>query len=87
MGGAQLIWNHLTHCEGFQTHTTMSPAMCVINKVPTISGGGNAQFIYPYYDPDGSPDTYAGYYSKLHGISLVPNRRSARVTDLAQYQR
>jgi Protein of unknown function (DUF1329) len=72
IGGAQLIWNHLTHFEGFQSHVSMSPAMVVSNKKPTISGGGNAQFIYPYYDPNGSLETYAGYYSKLHGVSLVP---------------
>jgi hypothetical protein len=80
IGGAQLIWNHLTHFEGFTSHTLMSPAMVVINGKVTLSAGGESRFIYPYYDPDGSPETYAGYYSKLHGYTRIPSNVEGQET-------
>ncbi len=72
VGGAQLIWNHLTHFEGYSSHTLMSPAMVVSSGQVIMSAGGQSKFVYPYYDPDGSPETYEGYYSKLHSLDLAP---------------
>ncbi len=72
IGGAQLIWNHLTHWEGYSNHTTFSPAIVVSQGVPVLSGAEFSRFIYPYYDPNGSPETYAGYYSKLHLYIKAP---------------
>jgi hypothetical protein len=72
IGGAQLIWNHLTHWEGFSNHTLMSPAMVVINGKVNLSSGAETRFHYPYYDPDGSPEVYEGYYSKLHSWTKIP---------------
>ena len=72
IAGAQLIWNHLTHWEGYSNHTTFSPAIVVSNGVPVLSGAEFSRFEYPYYDPNGSLETYAGYYSKLHLYLKAP---------------
>lgn len=71
-GGSQLIWNHLTAWGGFSNKSLFAVAMVVINGKATLSGGQYGQFLYPYYDPNGSPDAYSGYYSKLHIKDLAP---------------
>lgn len=70
--GAQLIWNHLTQWAGYSNHTLFSPALVVSNGQVELSGAGFSRFIYPYYDPDGSPETFNGYYSYLHSLTLAP---------------
>ena len=72
IAGAQLIWNHLTHWEGYSNWTTFSPAIVVSQGRLVLSGAEFSRFLYPYYDPDGSLETYQGYYSKLHLYLKAP---------------
>ena len=37
-----------------------------------LTGALFSRFKYPYYDPDGSPEAYEGYYSKLHIVTVAP---------------
>jgi len=37
-----------------------------------LSEGAIARFRYPYYDPDGSPERFDGYYSKTHLYFKAP---------------
>ena len=72
VAGAQLIWNHLTAWNGSSYHTAFVPSYVMINGELILSGGGLVRFMYPYYQPDGSPDDFDGYYSKLHVYYAAP---------------
>jgi hypothetical protein len=72
VGGAQLIWNHLTAWNGASYHTTFVPSYVMIKGELLLSGGGPVRFTYPYYDPNGSVDSFDGYYSKLHVYYAAP---------------
>jgi hypothetical protein len=72
-GGAQLIWNHLLAWPGsYQNWTTFSPSLVVSNGTMVLSEGGKSRFEYPYYDPNGSLETYKGYFYKLHESIVAP---------------
>lgn len=70
--GAQIIWNHLVSWDGYAKWTTFAPGFVVANHQRVLSFGGSSHFICPYYDPKGSPETYQGYYSKLHEFFKAP---------------
>ncbi len=73
IAGVQLIWNHLTPWSGISTSTAFSPSFAVINgHAPLLSAGITTNFVYPYYDPTGTPETYQGYYTKFHVIDRTP---------------
>ena len=71
-GGAQLIWNHLLNWNTFEQDTNLSMGFVVTggSKINTIGVAGHT--IYPFFDPNGSPETYAGYYSKMHAYFKLP---------------
>jgi hypothetical protein len=71
-GGAQLIWNHLTSWIGYSSHTLFNPGVVVINGKVALVNGGESRVIYPYYDPNGSLETFEGYFSKLHVWATAP---------------
>jgi hypothetical protein len=72
IGGAQLIWNHLTAWDGFSIVSRFDPGSVVINGKPVLVNGTLSRTIYPYYDPDVTPETFDGYYSKGHYYSQAP---------------
>ena len=72
VGGVQLIWNHLTAWGGFSNKAHCAVAVVVIGGKATLSGAQVGEFLYPYYDPNGSPETYQGFYSKLHIKDIAP---------------
>ena len=72
VAGAQLIWNHLTAWGGYSTMSTFNPGSVVINGKLILVGGTVARTIYPYYDPNGSPETFDGYLVKGHYYSKAP---------------
>ena len=58
--GAQIMWNHITRWSG--TYWSYpSSAWVVVSGVPVNSTRANDAFYFPYYDPNGSPDTFNGY--------------------------
>lgn len=71
-GGAQLIWNHLTYWNGYSTLTKFDPGCVMINGKLILVAATLARVIYPYYDPDGSPENFDGYYSKGHYYDVAP---------------
>ncbi len=71
-GGTQLIWNHLLAWPGYSNWTLFSPSIVVTNGQMVLTEGGMSRFIYPYYDPNGSVDTYQGYFYKLHEYLVAP---------------
>ncbi len=73
VGGAQIIWNHLTAWVGYSDLTMFAPGCVMINGSLILVSGTLSRTIYPYYDPDGSPETYSGYYSKGHYYYKAPS--------------
>jgi hypothetical protein len=72
VGGAQLIWNHELAWPGYSNWTLFSPGLVVTNGQLVLTLGGMSRFIYPYYDPNGSVDSYEGYFYKLHEYESAP---------------
>jgi hypothetical protein len=70
--GAQLIWNHLTSWGGYSTISTFNPGCVVINGKLILVGSTLARTLYPYFDPNGSLETFEGYYSKGHYYYKAP---------------
>ena len=73
VGGAQLIWNHLTAWFDYSDLSTFSPGCVVINGQLILVAGTVSKSIYPYYDPNGSLDSYEGYFSKGHYYYKAPS--------------
>ena len=71
IAGPQLIWNHLTAWTGYCT-TNFSPGFIVTDGQMMLSEGNKGYFLRPYYDPDGSPDTFDGYLCKTHLLFNAP---------------
>jgi hypothetical protein len=71
-GGAQLIWNHLTGWLGYSNRSTFNPGCVMINGQLIMVGGLKSCSIYPYYDPNGSLESFDGYYSKAHYWYIAP---------------
>lgn len=71
-GGAQLIWNHLTNWSGYANNSTFNPGWVVTNGNAVLVFGGEVRFVSPYYDPNGSLETYDGYLSKIHEWGKAP---------------
>jgi len=72
VGGAQVIWNHLVQWLGYSHWSKFSPGFVVTNGNVVLTFGGSVRFICPYYDPNGSAESYAGYYTKEHAYFLAP---------------
>jgi Protein of unknown function (DUF1329) len=80
VGGSQLIWNHLTAWVGYSAISTFSPGSVVINGRLILVSGSYSRTIYPYYDPDGTAETFAGYYSKGHYYDKAPGSVNGQET-------
>jgi hypothetical protein len=72
VAGSQLIWNHLTAWVGFSDLTMLAPGTVVINGQVILVAGTLSRTMYPYYDPNGSLETFDGYYSKGHYYYKAP---------------
>lgn len=70
--GAQVIWNHLLGWNRYSYWSDFTPGYVVSGGVRVLAFGGKVRQIYPYYDPHGSPETFDGYFSKLHEYSVAP---------------
>jgi hypothetical protein len=81
VAGAQLIWNHLVSWSGYSLLLTYGSSYVVTSggKVVLTSGLKN-YFVYPYYDPDGSLETYEGYFYKLHSYTIQPASSNGQET-------
>jgi|SRR6516165_73164 hypothetical protein len=73
VGGAQLIWNHLTAWVGYSDLTLFAPGTVVVNGRVLLVAGQLARTVYPYYAPDVTPENYDGYYSKGHYYYKAPS--------------
>jgi hypothetical protein len=68
-----LIWNHLLQWEyGWQEKVDFSSGWVVSNGQVVLCFGGLIKAICPYYDPNGSVETYQGYFFKLHEWGKAP---------------
>ncbi len=72
VAGAQLIWNHLTGWGGYTTLTQFNPGVVMIGGNLILVSGTLSRFVYPYYDPNGSLETFEGYLSKAHFYYKAP---------------
>ena len=80
IGGAQLIWNHLTAWVGYSAVSTFRPDSVVIGGKLILVSGSFGRTIYPYYDPIICWQT-ASYHARERrgdGILLV-NRTSCPI--------
>ena len=71
VAGAQLIWNHLVSWQGFSS-TSFAPGYVMTGGQLVLSEGGTSHFRRPYYDPEGSLETFDGYFYKLHLYFSAP---------------
>jgi Protein of unknown function (DUF1329) len=71
-GGAQVIWNHLTAWVGYSDLTMFAPGVVVIDGKIILVAGTLSRTVYPYYDPNGSLETFGGYYSTGHYYDKAP---------------
>ena len=72
-GGSQLIWNHLLcWVYGYAEKDNFISGWVVIDGRAIMTLGALIRTEVPYYDPNGSPETYGGYYTKLHSFSKAP---------------
>lgn len=72
VGGAQLIWNHLTAWYDYSDYSVFNPGGVVIGGKMILVAGTLSRTIYPYFDPNGSLETFEGYYSKGHYYDKAP---------------
>jgi len=72
VGGAQLIWNHLLAWGGYTDWTQFTPGFVITGTNIVLTFGGSVRYVVPYYDPDGTPETYDSYYSKEHAYFKAP---------------
>jgi len=72
VGGAQLIWNHLTGWSDYAAYLSFAPSFVVTEGHLLLAQGAAVRYEYPYYDPNGSLETFDGYYSKLHLYYRAP---------------
>ena len=70
--GSQLIWNHLTAWVGYSEVTMFAPGVVVIGGRVILVAGTLSRSVYPYYDPNGSLETFKGYYSTAHYYDKAP---------------
>jgi hypothetical protein len=64
--GAQIVWNHEARwCGSYEEIGTAG--FVVVNGVVTLAQASHAWFVYPYYQQDGSPETYDGWLYKVGG--------------------
>jgi hypothetical protein len=66
VGGAQLIWNHLCAWGGYSYGSPMSQSFVVSSGQLVLSEGNTNQFVCPYFDPNGNPESFDGYLQKIH---------------------
>jgi len=73
VGGAQLIWNHLTGWGGAQTGiANFSPGCVVIDGKIILVSGSYGKFSSPYYDVNTTVDNYQGFGIKSHFWNVAP---------------
>ncbi len=72
VGGLQLIWITITAWDCYSFYSDFSPNCVVINGKMVLMDGALYRAIYPYYDPDGSPESFEGYYYKSHAFTRAP---------------
>ncbi len=73
VGGAQLIWNHLlAWSDGWQENVNFSSGWVVSHGSVVLVTGALIRTILPYYDPNGTPEGYKGYFSLLHEWVKAP---------------
>jgi hypothetical protein len=65
VAGAQIIWNHLTRWNGYGW-TYRGSAWTVQSGQLQLSSDSKDSNIYPYYDPNGSVETFKGYADLGH---------------------
>jgi len=70
--GAQVIWNHLLNWDRYSYYGQFTPGYVIASGQRVLSFGGSVHQVYPYYDPNGSLETYEGYFSKLYNYSVAP---------------
>lgn len=75
VGGAQLIWNHLTTWEGYAGWTNFLPTFVVVDGKLMLSAASSKHFTYPFYDQSGSIKTFDGYYIKMNLAFQAPVTR------------
>ncbi len=72
VGGAQLIWNHLTAWLGYSTVSSFAPGTVVIDGKIILVAGTLSRTLYPYYAPDVTPENFGGYFMKGHFYDRAP---------------
>ena len=64
VSGAQIIWNFLTHWTGYCISQNYQANFVMSGGQLELSEADNYRAKYPYYDPNGSLETFEGYFSK-----------------------
>ncbi len=84
LAGGQIVWNHNARWWG--TSYESGPYNIVVNNgSPTISAYSQQQQINPYYDQNGSLETFSGLISKQIAMQLSPANIRGQQIDAWNY--
>jgi hypothetical protein len=67
--GLEVVWNHLLAWRGYNSEVDSYLYVVPPNHAPILSQFTKDNYLFPYYDPASSRDTYKGYF--LLGLSRV----------------
>lgn len=71
IAGGQVIWNHLTRWDGFETSAVYCDYIST-RGVITNAGVYTLKYHYPYYDPNGSLANFDGWLLKVRLDNIAP---------------
>jgi len=73
VAGAQVIYNHNLRWSGFQVHRLVGNFVTNNGAAPVITCGQSQQYLYPYYDPNGTLETFDGFTYKCKITEFSPS--------------
>lgn len=81
--GAEAIWNHLLAFRGTQAREYWSAYVVGSDGVPSLAAGSIQEHSWPYYDRDGSAETFSGKYYQMVAENKQPSFKAGEIV-LAQ---
>lgn len=77
--GEELTFNHNVRFQGASSKRPYNHYKVYEDGKPQVSAGAETWEIYPYYQPDGSPENFNGFYQMGIYLYTYPERRRGEV--------
>jgi hypothetical protein len=78
VAGPQIMWNHVTRWTGF-CQSQYIENWTIVDGNPVLASGSMTYYKNPYYDPNGSLETYSGVLQKILDLLKVPANLNGQV--------